>query len=56
MASPLQVQLDALWDIILLTPGEVSEWSMVQSWKDCLRQKRNEGSNPSFSEFLLASR
>jgi hypothetical protein len=36
------------------SPGEVSEWSIVQSWKDCLRQKRNEGSNPSLSEFYLA--
>ncbi len=35
------------------SPGEVSEWSIVQSWKDCLRQKRNEGSNPSLSEFYL---
>src|SRR5277367_1889185 len=30
--------------------GEVSEWSIVQSWKDCLRQ-RSVGSNPTLSEF-----
>lgn len=34
------------------SPGEVSEWSIVQSWKDCLL-KGSEGSNPSLSGFLI---
>jgi hypothetical protein len=33
--------------------GEVSEWSIVRSWKDRLRHKRSEGSNPSLSGFYL---
>ena len=28
-------------------PGWVAEWFKAHAWKACLRQKRNEGSNPS---------
>ena len=30
-----------------LHPGWVAEWFKAHAWKACLRQKRNEGSNPS---------
>ena len=32
--------------------GEVSEWSIVRSWKDRLPHKGSEGSNPSLSDFF----
>lgn len=36
-------------DIFAHDHGEVSEWSNEQSWKDCSRGNRLEGSNPSLS-------
>jgi hypothetical protein len=33
----------------------VSEWSKVQHWKCCVRQKRTEGSNPSLSATGMVS-
>jgi hypothetical protein len=32
---------------VALHPGWVAEWFKAHAWKACLRQKRNEGSNPS---------